>query len=330
MNAKLTARLELFDKNNRTLIRKYWLKHLGLQILSSFIYTCSDREADLERMDECRRILKDHFGVFSSARDMLELPLMASMAVSGNPDGYAARLAATYQAVRKGTVLPGDFEMLASITLMDTPEYRLEETAEKMKRIYRKMRKNHPLLTSSSDKTSAAMFTLSDRDEDLLLEEMEACFAILRKKLRGRGEAVQTMSAFLAIQEGSAEEKCARTLELCDGLKAAKLNLKMSSMLPVVAGLSVLELPVDSIVEGVREAADALKGRKGFGAFGLGREGRTVYAIVNYLAASGGMGDAASAMLKTEVLNLVIQEIITLMLIMTSAQIAANSSSSSN
>lgn len=327
MDAKLNRRIELFDENNKLIMKKYWLKNTRLQVLAGFILSCSDMQADTAVLDNCREVLSRYFGFLSSARDNLELPLMASMAVSGDPEAYAAKFKYTYECVKKGTVLSGDFEMLAAMVLMDAPMEKIEGLAERMKSIYKKMGKNHPWLTSAEDKSSAAILTLAEKDEDALLDDMEQCFGLLKQRFKLKGEQLQSMSALLAAQEGAPAAKVAKTIELCDKLKANKMNLNMSMALPIVAGLAAMENSTDAIIEGVKEAAEALKGKSGFGAFGLGAEGRTIYGIINYLAAAGNAGDTARTLAQNQVMSVIIQEVILMMIIMTNAQMTATNNS---
>lgn len=326
MNMSLQRRIELFDKNNQVISKRYKARNVRLQVLCSFICSSYDMEIDIEVFDSCREILRNHFGLFSSARENLELPLLASMAVSGDPEDYACRLKNTYELVKKGTFLSGDFEMLAAMILMDAPEGRVEQAVDRMKSIYKKMDKNHPWLTDSSDKSSAAILALSNKDEDILLSEMEACFTLLKARFKYKGDKVQNMSAILAAAEGSPEEKCAKTIELCEKLKENKMNLNMSIAMPMVACLALLPEHPDTIIEGVAEAVQSLKGRPCFGAFALGEEGRIIYGIANYLVCSGRFDDSASSLIQSQILNVVMQEIVLMMIIIASTQTTSNSS----
>lgn len=319
MDAKLQKRLEIFERNNSIIMKKYWLKNIRLQVLCSFILSCADMDVNPELLDECREVLSNHFGCLSGARDNLELPLMASMAVSGAPERYAVKFKKTYECISEGSLLPGEFEMLAALILMDVPDAELQEKADRMKSIYKKMGKNHPLLTDSADKSSAAILTLSEKNEDMLLDDMEACFGILKEKFRLQGGKVQTMSALLATMDGTAADKCAKTVELCEKLKERKMNLSMSTALPIVAGLAAIDKPADEIAQGIGEIAEALKGKPGFGGLGLGAEGRIIYGITHYLACCCEFGPSAKSLLQTEILNAIIQEIILIMIIVTTA-----------
>lgn len=325
MNARLEERIALFDKNNKIISKHFWYRHQRIQVLSSFIYTSAGLEADVDRLDQCQKILSKEFGFLSSARDYLELPIIVNMALSDDPEAFALKLKKTHELIMKGAFLPTEYEMLSALMLVNASDQEVKENVARMQEVYDKMCKNHPLLTGKEAKTSATILAMSGRDVDGLLDEMEKCFKILKSDASFSGCENQTMSALLAVTDGTAEEKCEKTLAVFKKLKESKMNLTFSYSLPLVAGLAAVNKPVDEIVEGVGEIADALKGKDGFGFFGLGAEGRTVYGIILYLAGMGTEGAMTSALLESQLLNVIIQELLMIMVIITTTTVMMSS-----
>ena len=78
------------------------------------------------------------------------------------------------------------------------------------------MQKRHPFLTSVED--SAFYGSLSEMEEESLIAECENCYQILKPEFFS-ANAVWSLSQVLALFGGTTEEKCAKTMELFDGLK---------------------------------------------------------------------------------------------------------------
>lgn len=330
MDGKLRERCELFDENNRILREKYWFQWQSIQLVASAMLTMKEEHADTEKMQACRKTLKQYFGVLSNMRGHVELPILANMAMQQDADGYAQSLKSAYDALAKGRAFRTEFDALCAMLLADhAGSIDFSGTAEKIRGIYRSMRENHPLLTSRADMASAAMFALADREPDALLDDMEACYRYLKPHFFMRGDQVQTMSALLAVMDGSVEDKCERTLALCDALKKRRLSLNYSMTLPIVAGLAGVSKPMEEIVGAVEEIADWLKGKKGFGVLGQGKKGRITYAMMLYLGNCAQEGGLDGTLLQSTLTSIIILEIIVMMYIVMTASVHASSSSSS-
>ena len=202
-----------------------------------------------------------------------------------------------------------------------------EGLAEKTKQIYQDMKGAHPWLTSENDLPFAALMALSGKDAAAVYAEAEEIYAILKKNLRADRDTLQMLSHILAIREGRADAKCEKLCALAEGLRAARHSLGRGSRLAILGLLADSGLPAEALVERICETDDFLKQHKPFrGLFGVGRDGRRMYAVqMVHAALSGEDSFGASAMMAASVELAIITMI--LMLIIMSSTVSASSSS---
>lgn len=139
------------------------------------------------------------------------------------------------------------------------------------------MRSEHPFLTNSQDCIYAALLALSPRTDEEIIEETEKCYDILRGKFFS-SNAVQSLSHILAFLDGTAEEKCSRTLELYDRLKLNGCRYGTNFELPTLGVAAMLPGEIKDIARDIAEANEFLSHEKGFGFFSIGAKQRLMYA----------------------------------------------------
>ncbi|MBP0966040.1 MAG: DUF4003 family protein, partial [Oscillospiraceae bacterium] len=64
MTENLRNRCELFERNRSAVAGKFMFENGTMSIAAALIFTGADKEADIEKLKECRSILKKHTGVF--------------------------------------------------------------------------------------------------------------------------------------------------------------------------------------------------------------------------------------------------------------------------
>ena len=199
------------------------------------------------------------------------------MAVSKEPEGVLARTLQVY-GLLKETFLSSCYLPVAAVAIAQLAQEReFESIAGRTRALYKQMKAEHPMLTSGEDSAFAALLSLSRKTDEQLISAMEKCYEILKPGFFS-GNAVQSLSHVLALGEGREEEKCSKTLALYDRLKERGCKYGTSYELPTLGVLALSDGEVSEIVRDMAEVDGYLAGQKGFGAFGIGKRQRLMYA----------------------------------------------------
>ena len=287
------------------------------------IYAAAGRTPDMDRLAECKKLLKSRAGIFSNFRGSDELLVRCKMALAPDPALYFENMESEYRRIK--TFFSGEQTVLAAMILAE--QGGSEGLAEKTKQIYKEMKDAHPWLTSENDLPFAALMAVSGRDASAVYAEAEEIYELLRKELRVEKDTLQMLSHILAIRGGRPEEKCERLCALASGLKAAGHSLGRGSRLAILGILVDCGLPADALVERICETDDFLKKHKPFhGLFGVGRECRRMFAVQMVQASlSGEDSFSASAMLTASVELAIVTMILMMIIISSTASYHASS-----
>ena len=314
--------LELVE-NYRVLSAGNKLEFQEMILACAGIYLAAGVKPDLDRLKECKKLLKSRAGIFSNFRGSDELLVRCKMALSPDPAAYFDQLESEYQRIK--TFFSGEQTVLAAMILAERGSS--EGLAEKTKQIYQDMKGAHPWLTSENDLPFAALMAVSGKDAAAVYAEAEEIYEMLRKDLRADRDTLQMLSHILAIRSGRADAKCEKLCALAAGLRAARHSLGRGSRLAILGLLADSGLPAEALVERICETDDFLKQHKPFrGLFGVGREGRRMYAAqMVHTALSGEESLGASAMMAASV-ELAIVTMILLLIIMSSTTASSTAS----
>ncbi len=249
-----------------------------IQLACAGIYVMKDKSVDEGVLEQSKRLLKEKLGIFSNFRGTARSPIAAMLAVSGNPERTLDNGIAVYELLKKefwGSVyLP--LAAMAIAQLAEPSGY--EKVAGRTRGIYDRMKAEHPFLTSGEDSAFCALSALSDRSDDVLISDMEACYRLLKPEFFS-GNAVQSLSHVLSLCEGAPEEKCRRTLELFHNLKSAGRKYGTDYELPTLGILAMADAVSGQIVQEILEIDSWLSEQKGFGMLGsISKRQRLMYA----------------------------------------------------
>ena len=179
--------------------------------------------ADSAKLETCKKILKENTGVFSNFRGIVELPMVVQLAVAENPEEKMQKTLKFYEILKK-EFFGSEYLVLAAAVLADMVlEEQAVRMAEKARSIYNKMKKDHPFLTSSEDSIYAVLMAVSEKSDEVLMEEMEVTYKKLKESFSS-GNEVQALAHVLSIAEGGAEEKCSKVVSLYDALRDADVK----------------------------------------------------------------------------------------------------------
>ena len=297
--------------------------------LCANIFTARGLLADGERLAQCRDLIKQHTGVFSNFRGNLRPALAAMLAVSPQPEDRLLTALQNYDLLKQD-FWGSEYLALAAFLLADLPDPGpVEERVSRGRGLYRRMKQEHPFLTSSEDSVFAVLMAYSPRTDDELIDDMEACYHALRARFSA-GDSLQAVSHVLALSEGSPEEKSQRVIDLFDALRQAGAKYGKYYQLPALAALAALNLPPQDLAPEILDASEFLSTQKGYGIFGLDKRTRLMHGVMLCADLHAPLSQVDTAALTGTLSMIVAQEMAMCAIIASSAAASAAAASSSS
>lgn len=331
MNQILQAKCDQLVANDRIIKQAGLLESTNLVKLGSLLYMFEGTTPDLERIKACRKILKSKVGIFSNFRGTLGFIVPIKMALADDPEAYIDDTIRIYQQLTEGRLFSGEMLAMTALAIADLcPAERTGEVVAATREAYARMRKAHPLLTNHYDMVLIALMCVVGGDVDATLAEAEELYGELHD--RGlSGDASQASSMVLALVDAPTQQKASDFLELYAALKAAKHATPRNDSMAIYAPFVGLDVPRDTIVADISEVDAWLKGQKGYGALGVGKTVRRLFAAAVTLDVyEDGSAQAQATTSASAVAQSIVEQIV---LVVTTAMLVAvisASSSSSN
>ncbi len=277
MEQQLQERCQLFVENKNALDKGFTWDMATIMPVCAMLHAQKDQKVDVDKMKECRKLLKGKVGAFSNLRSYGELVLLSKMAMSDDPVVYLDKTIEAYAMIKKYKMSESAFTVLAAMVLADYADVaRWEQILESAGRIYAQMKKDHPFLTGTEDVSFAVVMAMSELPEQWLMQEMEACYKALHKKF-GATDGLQSLSHVLAMDREETMKKCEQILEL-DALFKEKKKRFDSNGIVMYASLRMMQVEKETLLADIIEVDDYLKQQKGFGAFSVDAHQRLMYA----------------------------------------------------
>lgn len=268
--------------DNRDMIHKNFVWNMDMMsITGAVIYTGEGKTADIQRIKECKTILKKHQGVFSEFRQNMEIPVLCKMALSDDPEGYLLKLINTYNVLHQGKIFGSEYMALTAISICDSKcEARVDEIVQKTRDLLKAMAKVHPFLTSEEDMAFAALLAMTNHSIDEIINETEYCFTYMKAKFAFHDNAVQSLSHVLTLCPGTPEEKCRRASAIYDALLTRHITYGKDYELASLGALVNIDMAPEELASEIADASEYLKNRKGFGDWSIGTRTRTMFAAL--------------------------------------------------
>ena len=325
MTEKMMRKCELLAANKNRIHKKFVWDHYLMSVVSGLLYTCEDKEADVEQMKKCLSIIKKNTGVFSPFRSTDRLFLVSKMALADDPEKYFKEVKALYDKIKKGHFVKDSYMVLAAVNIVDAGRVSEAETIiGKFKDIMTRMKKEHPMLTSNDDMPMIVCLAMTDRSTDEIITEMEESYKILKKEFKVYSDSVQGLAEVLALQEGTAADKCKEVSSIYGAFKANHRKYSKEYGLASIGALIGTGRDADALVKDICEAERYLAGLKGMGMSVMGRSDRLMLAALIVADCEGVSGNG----MKNPIIVETIQTIIAMevMMLVVAATVASSSS----
>lgn len=253
---------------NRDTIRDVFPWESGqICLASAVIHTMKGKLADEKLLRESKKLIAKKVSAFSSFRGMVKVPTAVMVAVSGDLDGTLDKGLKVYEKLKKEFWQSSYLPLAAMMIAQMAEQERYDELAVRTRRLYDRMRNEHPFLTSSEDSPFCAMLALSERTDDRLIDDMEQCYQTLKPKF-AYGNALQSLSHVLALFDEPAALKCEKIMQLYQCLRDSGVKYGTNYELPSLGVLAMTNVPVKVIVQEMIEIDAWLAEQKGFGFWG--------------------------------------------------------------
>ena len=280
MNELVREKCELFVKNREVIHKKFAFEDNLLCLAGSLIFTLEGKEADAERLAECKKIFSKQTGLFSKLRSMAELAVISKMTLSEDPEKFMGDLKTIYDKVRKTKFKEDPYMVLACLLICDLGvQEESDEIINRALEIMERMNKAHPFLTSSEDTVSVMLLALSYKDVDTIMNELEEGYEYLKKthKLKVSGNAAQNLCEILAVSYGDIQTKCDKVVKIRKAFKNLKSDFGSEEELAAIASLVDTDMSPETLAAEIIEASEFLKSQKGFDAESVSTRQRTMY-----------------------------------------------------
>ncbi len=277
MEQSLKTRCEKFIQNRDVIKSTFIWESTYVYPVCAAIFTDKEQAAEENRLRECRSILKGHTGIFSNFRGPVELATISMLATDCNPKGKMQNMLKVYDYLKE-YFFSSSYLVLAAMVIADLAEpHRYEDIARRTRRLYERMKQEHPFLTSGEDSVYAALLALSPLSDDQLIQEMERCYNQLYGKFFS-GNAIQSLTHVLALGEGTSNEKCTKAMSLFNSLKEKGYKYGTNYELASLGVLALLPVEEKVLVQQIIEVDDYLSKQKGYGILGTTRKQRLMHA----------------------------------------------------
>ncbi|MDD5935437.1 MAG: DUF4003 family protein [Clostridiales bacterium] len=280
MNDNLKKRCELFIQNRNELKSSFYWQNSMLYPVCANFYVQKNKEVDCDRIKECRKMIKKHTGAFSNFRGISNLVIATLLSLEENPEAILEESLEIYQKLKK------EFHGSAYLTLtamvlstMQNGIYSIDAIIKKAKAIYKGVKSDHPMITSSEDSGMVVLLALCDKSEQQIVEEVQRCYELLKPNFFS-ANATQALSFVLALSEEDPKIKCPRAVAIYNHLKDVNCKYGRGLELAILGVIAIEDIDMEQVGNTIQEINQFLLNSKGFGAFGVGRAQRIMYATM--------------------------------------------------
>jgi hypothetical protein len=278
MEEKITALCESFIENQMALKKVFTMESAYIYPIAANALTASGFRADEEKLRECKSIISKNAGLFSFLNGMVATPFAVNLSMKDDPKAAFDRAAGFYAVIKKSFGSSSYSALLAFLLPDMIGEEQLESVVARSRELFQQMKKKHPFLTGEEDSVLAAFLALSEKDNATLIDDMEACYTLLKGKFSSQN-SIQSVSHILSITGGSVREKVEHLTGLYDTLKDAGRKYNVYT-LATLAAVSILDTDNEKLRDTILTIDDYLSGQKGYGFFGIDKGTRLMHAAM--------------------------------------------------
>ena len=329
MREEVRRRCELLIQNRDTVQEAFKWGNGLLNLSAAYMITSKEKHADVDKLKLCKGLIKEKTSMFSNFKGNAHCAITAMLAVSPSSETLLEDGLQVHK-MFKGKLWDSAYLPMAAMSIARlAAKERYEEIVEKTKEIYDRIKKDHPFLTSAEDSSFCALLALSEKSVEELVTEAERCYRFLTEHTRYPKNSVQSLSHVLALYDGNAEEKCEKTMELYETLRACGLKYGTNYELSMLGILAMANENYEALALDMEEVSAWLSKQKGFGFWGyVTVKQRLMFAGMLLQEQEGQKEVSETALLQSSIATVVAQEAAMMAVIAASSASAASAANS--
>ena len=308
MTDAVRERCELLANNRAEIRKNFFLEKELMSVAGGLIFTAEGKEADIEKLKSCRKLLTKNSRPLSNLRDIIELALLSKMALSDSPENYLSSFLDVYKKVQQGKFLENDFMVLASILILDLElQDNCDEIIERANELKKRMNKDHPFLTSVDDTSFIMFLAISNKSIDTILADLEESYLYLTKtcKVSVGADPAYELCEVLAVSNGDMKEKCDKVMRIHSALSKRNKEYNTGLSFSALGSLIDIDMDAEKIADEIAGAETCLEDQKGFGRTSMDHATRVMFATLVVASVYGSNVTAAGNSVISNTLSLV-------------------------
>lgn len=294
---------------NRADIRKHFLFENSLMsIVAGLIFTSAGKEADIDKMKSCRKLLNRKTRLLSNLRDIVELALLSKMALSDSPEQYLEDLISVYAKVQKGKFLENDYMVMASIVILDHQlQNESDEIVSKANELMKRMNSDHPILTAVDDTSFIFFLAIAGKSVDTILADLEESYNYITSTYKTTlgSDPVYELCEVLAVTFGDMKDKCDKVMRIYNSLVKTDFEYGTGSAFSALGAFAGIDVEPGFIAEEISSTEKYLKTMKGFSEPSVDKKTRIMCAAVIVADVYGSIPEAAGNSMISNTLSLI-------------------------
>lgn len=331
MRTSLQERCEAQIRNETMLRKGHILEFESVMKLGAMMFVNAGREVDVERLKECKRILKGKVGLLSNFRGYMKYLVQIKMALADDPSEYIDGVLDVYQRLKQNIMLPGEMVSMAATTIYEncSAEER-DAVVDKTREAYAKIKSRHRFLTGEEDLALVALMVMEDIDPDQAAQRAEELYTMLKDNYLPGSDTPQSVAMVLALSKKPAEQKVKDFFALYEACKAAGHATGKNKAMTIYATYADMDEAREKIVSEIGEVDLWLKKQKGYGALGVGASVRRLLAAAFVLEDLQGTNAAAATGVTSAVAQAVVEEMLMILITIIVTSVVVNAAASSH
>ncbi|WP_171038080.1 DUF4003 family protein [Aquibacillus sediminis] len=257
---KIKDYVSLFHQLRRELKWKLMDDNVKMMIAAS--YVINKKGFDFQRFNQLSNHIKGEVGMFSTLKSHQRFTTAAMLDVRyQDPKNKFSEMMELYDLLVSHRFSRGAFTYIAALVLLSNQEMDPQTAVKKAMEIYKAMKKEHGILTSSSDYPLVAMLANHEKGVEELIERMEYFYHQLHDKGLRKGNDLQFLSHILSLDtSNNSQVLMDRCQQMIDAFRMQGEKIK-PKFYPEVGMLSLVN-PSDDVIRDILQVKDQLDQEK--------------------------------------------------------------------
>ncbi|MCD5323965.1 MULTISPECIES: DUF4003 family protein [Pontibacillus] len=186
---------------------KWSVSNNQIHMMIASMYMVNEKEFDMERFIRLSDYIKDQVGMFSTLKSQARFTTAAMLDIYfEEPEEMFHKYLEVYEGFVDEKFQRGVFTYIAAMVHFLKHKELNSPLVERARSIYKGMRVEHPFLTTNTDYPLSVLLGEVDKEEEALINYVEAFYAHLNEKGFTKGNQLQFLSHILALPSEEPEK----------------------------------------------------------------------------------------------------------------------------